>query len=38
VRRERLAIAADIVRSNNMQKWLRHQLTDIGIAREPLAT
>jgi trehalose 6-phosphate synthase len=37
LRRERLAVAAGIVRSNNMQKWLRHQLNDIGIARELLA-
>jgi trehalose 6-phosphate synthase len=37
LRRERLAVAAGIVRSNNMQKWLRHQLNDIGAARELLA-
>jgi trehalose 6-phosphate synthase len=34
LRRERLAVAAGMVRSNNMQKWLRHQLNDIGIARQ----
>ena len=36
VRRERLAVAAGIVRSNNMQKWLRHQLNDIEIERGTL--
>ena len=33
--RRRLVVVADIVRNNNMQKWLRHQLHDI---RSPAPT
>ena len=32
-RRARLAVAADIVKANDMQKWLRYQLGDIELAR-----
>ena len=33
-RRERLAIGAEIVRANDMQKWLDQQLMDIELLRE----
>ena len=32
-RRERLAVGAEIVRANNMQKWLDQQLMDIELLR-----